>query len=990
MDELSALWPPPGPAEWAVSSALRAVRKSLGTLGVADRVGIEARRGRGYRLVAEQIAIEVSSAASEGDPFVGRGHEIERLTHALARSFAGEPRVVLVGGAAGLGKSRLATELASLAAARGGAVLWGRCGERDDSVLRPWVEIVEGLSEAYESGWVTSVLRPLAPELGRVLPALKDRFGNSAPSSREDPEMARLILLDGFVDLFDRVARHRPCVLIVDDLHWADPSSLLLLRALAVASTDAPRLVVGTFRDDEAQTQTSVAEALSALDRVEAVETVRLSPLSEGDAERVFEGMGAGVVFEARRDELCRVAGGNPLFLKELWRNAQEGADDSTLPMEVERLIAHRLARRTPAARRVLASASVIGTEFRADLLRTLELVPGPADLANALDELTRAHLLRPPEAPSRPYRFEHELTRQVAYAELSDDRRAQLHLAVGERLESELSGSGFEDATLESVTGEHAALLARHFDLAAAVGGASRAFRYRRLAGAEAYRRFAFEQAAEHLSRAAALFDQGEPNGRDPSEERRTDEQRCELLIDLANAARMAGDGATAERARIDALPLARGLEDPEYLARCAASELLMPWKNTEAAALHEEALARLSDVPTPLRAIVSAGLAQRLLDLPGTRARRKELVDEALGISERAGDPIARHYVLEAAFAAMNAQEFMDLRLACADELVESGRGGGSAWAMAQGHMYRHAVLLQRGRLAEARAEQEEIAALARRHPWPRLQWAATSLRFVGAFIDGRLDEAEASATEAGDLARATGQRTGVIALVFQLPTLRREQDRLAEIVPLLEQFAGGLPRFAWGVDLIRGQAGDRDAVRRLLTKTFDEDAGLLQHDSDVVRFVALCWLAAACADVGEDHRADRLLEALGPAEDSWAIAVTGFNTFGSVRRALGLVEMLRRRWDPAVALLERALEEHEQPGATLLRAWTSFDLAQALRGRDRHSDRERAARALDEAHALAVRSNLTLLRRRIESADSTVVEHGSAALRGAPSEG
>ena len=974
-EDLAALWPPQGPSVWAVSSALREVRRSLAAVDAADGVRVEALRGRGYRLTTASDVEVLLPRALEIDPFVGRRAELDSLRQTLETAFSGHPKMVLVGGAAGIGKSRLAAELASLATARGGAVLRGGCREREDTAFRPWVEIVEGLGNSFSAGSVTSAVRPLAPELGRVLPAVRALSAESASVQREDPEMARLVLLDGFVDLFDRIAEERPCLVIVEDLHWADPSSLLVLRALATHGNGGPRLVIGTYRDGDVRGSDSVADAVAALDREESVEVLRLSPLSKQDSLQLLESLDMGPTLDGRRDEFCRVAGGNPFFLKELCRHVQEGTDGIALPRQVERLIRRRIDRRSREARDVLAVASVVGIEFRADLLRSLAVVDGPVALADALDELARARLIRPPSRPGHPHGFEHALTRQTAYDGIPSERRARLHLVVGERLEQELTGG--EGETADSALNEGAASLARHFDAAAAIGGAPRALRYRRLAGAEAYRRFAFEQAAEHLRRASELFERVDVSDCDSDSAETPEEQHCALLIDLSNAARMAGDGATAERARSDALALARELDDPRYLARCAASALLMPWKNAETAALHEEALSKLSSEPTPLRAIVLAGLAQRLLDLPGTRPRRQELVREAIEITSASTDALARQYVLEAAFAALNAQEFVEERFGYATELLETGRAGGGAWATVQGHMFRRAVLLLRGQLAEARAELEEIAVLARRHPWPRLQWAATSLRFVDCFIDGRLEEAEDCATRAAEHAQRTGQRTGMIALVFQLPALRREQGRLSEILELVEHFATGLPRFAWGVDLVRGQAGDRAAVRRLLSETFDKREGLLGHDSDVVRIVGLCWLAAACAEVGESHHAMSLHDALAPAERSWAIAVTGFNTFGSVGRALGMTEALRGRWDRALVHFERAYEEHGQPGAALLRAWSAFDLAWALQGRGHAPDADRAARLLDEADAAAQRLGLVALQRRIDGFTTTAAE-------------
>jgi hypothetical protein len=584
--------------------------------------------------------------------------------------------------------------------------------------------------------------------------------------------------------------------------------------------------------------------------------------------------------------------------------------------------------------------------------------------LDDALDELTRAGLVEPTASPGASHRFAHALTRRAAYERIPAGQRARLHLAVGERLEATLEGE---------VRAEQAAQLAEHFDLAADPAAAARAFSYRMLAGESAHRRLSFEEATRHLARAAALFDAADPPDASAADATERDARRCELLISLVIVARKTGDGATIDRAWEVALPLARRLDDPRYLARLVVAVPLVTWEDAALTALHEEALARLGTEPTPLRAVTLAGLAARLRDTPGSRARREALLREALAITARAEHVAARFYVLDAFVNAMDHADLIAERLHHATEMRARAAATGGVWMIAQACAHRGAILLQRGSLGEALGEARDLAALARRHPWPRVRWLAAGVRFVEAFLDGRLAEAEECCLRAGELASRTRQPTGEMALATQLPIVLREQGRLGEVVGLIEKYVAERPAFSWTLAIARAYDGDAEALRDLIDAVVRERGAMLRHEADGFRVVGLCWLADAAAGLGHAEHAAFVHGELAPYADTWAVGGTGFYTFGSVRRALGELELLRGRAEHAVVELTRAVELHSQPGARLLRLWTSFELARALAARARPGDAERAARRLGDKHAEACRLGLIELRRRIEALET-----------------
>lgn len=971
---LDELWPRQVVSQSALSSAVRDVRRALRALGTGDSIRLESVRGRGCRLVtarpAESPPSEPGSARSDPTKrtsrFVGRQAYLERLTAALEAALAGRPQTVFLAGPAGIGKSRLAEQFAAVAESRGARVFWGRCYQGQQPPFWPWAQIVRAYCQTSDQEQARTVLRPLAPELGRVLPTVRALFDDVAPALHQNPEIARLSLLDSFVTLFDRLADRQLCVLVVDDLHCADSSSLLLLGDLAAGSGPSPRLILAAYRDDEVEPSHPLSSTLASLRRDETVQLLALEPLSEEESAQLVAGLGAVDELDPRRSEICRVAGGNPFFLEQLFRHVDESEASGPLPMEIERLVLRRLETRSPAARRLLTCAAVLGEEFRFDLLRRVAGV-GAAEASELLEELRRAGLVDPPSSAEGGHRFTHALLRQAVYLQTPSDVRAALHRDVAVRLEADLGGAA---------AGERAAEIAHHFDLACDLGEALRAYRYRTLAGEEAYRRLAFREAAQHFARADALFDRAHASGGVEAAHaaggvEAAPAERCGLLVSLSQAARKSGDGAAADQAWERALPLAERLDDPELLARCVTEAAFVPWRNERLTALHQEALERLGPEPTRLRARVLAGLAQRLADTPGTKARRDALVREALEIATGSGNGSTRGWVLEVFQQIGTSAEALPERLGRATELLDLGRATSDVWALSQGHVYRRVALLQQGRLREAREEKDALLELTRRHPWPQLRWITAVMEFVDAFLEARLDDAEEHCLRAAQIARRAGEPLGGLALAIQLSRLRREQGRVREIVQATESYAAQNPSYQWARALGRGEVGELDTLRDLLARTFRERSGILRHEAEGTRLLALYWLALVCAKHDESEYAASIEKELRPCADTWMIAGTrALHTEGSVRHALGLLEILRGRWGRAVAELERALESHRQPGATLLRLWTTFDLSRALLGQAGRKDRERASRLLEETHREARHRSLEGLAHRIEA--------------------
>src|SRR4051812_3121676 len=452
-------------------------------------------------------------------PFVGRSTELTTLRALVAQARG----IVLLGGEAGSGKSRLVRELAAEAADGGVRVLYGAC----DAVVRtpygPFAEALDHLARSVDRDELRAVLGATGGELTRLLPDLPARIGELAVPLKADPDTERHRLHSAVAGLLTGISERRAVLLVLEDLHWADASTIVLLRHLArSAAVNERLLVLSTFRDGEADIPQTLAEALADLRRSDAVVRLRVPALSGEDVTE-FVRRAAGAEAGAVLDELARAIGdltrGNAFLVCELWRALVEteavevagGAlrltgspTDLGTPESVREVVSERLGRLAPATTDLLELAATAGGEFDLDVLRSAAQAPD-GDVLAGLEEGVRSGMIE--ELPSRTlaYRFTHELVRRALYDRLSGLRRAELHLRVAEALES-----------AAPPTARALADLAHHFTAAAPLGGAGRGVDYNILAARAATDALAFEEAVARLRIALQLEIQRTPRRAD------------------------------------------------------------------------------------------------------------------------------------------------------------------------------------------------------------------------------------------------------------------------------------------------------------------------------------------------------------------------------------------------------------------------------------------------------------------------------------------
>lgn len=883
--------------------------------------------------------------------FVGREEELALLRARLDQACAGAGGIVLLAGEPGIGKTRTAEELAADARLRGASVLWGRCYEGEGApAFWPWVQLIRAYARDRELAALRAELGRGAADVAQLVPELRDRLPDLPAPPPLAPAQARFRLFDSVTAFLIAAAQRRPLVLVLDDLHWADRPSLLLLEFLAGELRAARVLVLGTYRDVEVGRAHPLAQTLAELTRAQASQRIPLRGLSEHEVAHVIE-LTAGLAPPAPLvAAVTRETEGNPFFVAEVVRLlAAEGALDRpppaaserlTLPPSVREVIGRRLARLSARCNRVLAIAAVIGREFD---LATLQHAAGlgAGALLAVLEEAETARVIAAlPRAPGR-YAFGHALIREALYDDLPATRRLRLHARVGAALEA------CHGADLDA----HLAELAYHFGQAAPAGEAARAVAYAQRAGARAMALLAYEEAAGHYERALQALAAGGPAA---------DHQQGALLLALGDALRKAGEPQRALATFQRAAALARALGAPELLARAALGfeNTVLPAGLARARAadpsvlLLEEARCALGEGRSALHVRVLAALARAFI-FSGAPERGRELSQQAVDLARQAGDAAALAYALDARRIAIWGPDNLTERLAVTREIVQLAETVGDKEMALDGRLWRQNALVEQGDLAAAGAEIEAFARLAEAVRQPLYQCYILFLRASQALLTGRFAEGERLLGQALALGRrAQSQNTAMIHAAHLL-VLRREQGRLGELESTFRAFAEQLPwtaLFPSVLALLYCEAGRAAEARRLLeTLAANEFADITRG---YVWLLTMAFLAEVCAILGDTRRAAALYPLLLPYADHSILASSAGPCWGSAARYLGLLAATLCRWPEAAGHFAAARQAHARTGAWPWLARTQYDEARMLLARGRGGDRERAAELLAQA--------------------------------------
>ncbi len=500
-------------------------------------------------------------------PFAGRTAERATLDRIWKDAQSGGRRVMFVAGEPGIGKTRLVAELARRVHDEGATVLVGRSDDEIDAPFRPFADALDQLVRHADEDLIDAHVAEVGPVVARLAPALSRRTAvelddEAAPT---DSDVERIRLFHAVADLLTRQAARAPVLLVLDDAHWADRSSLLLLRDLVRRLGDAAVLVVGTYRNTDLDRTLPLAATLADLRREPGVERLTLTGLTPDDVLDYLT-LAGGHDLDAEGIELghqiAEVTAGNPFFVGETLRHLAEtgaivhedgrwvraGLDsaDAGVPEGVREVIGRRLSALDPDVERVLSVAAVAGAEFDSAVVAAVAEVP-EARAVDLLDQASARSLVVEDTDRFGWYRFGHALVRQTLIEELSTTRRLRLHRALGEATEQRAPDRVEE--------------IAHHYLEAAAAGVRDRAVDFARRAATAAKDRLAVEQASRWLRRALEAEE-----GLDPDPAR-----RATMLVELGEVASWTDEALFVADDLLEAAALARDAGRVGLLAAAA-----------------------------------------------------------------------------------------------------------------------------------------------------------------------------------------------------------------------------------------------------------------------------------------------------------------------------------------------------------------------------------------------------------------------------------
>ncbi len=892
---------------------------------------------------ASPVRLPAAATRSRNTPFVGREKEMEHLRSRWAdASGRGQRHLVLLTGAAGMGKTRLAGRFASDVHRQGALVMWGRATQE---ALVPYEPIVEAFRTILRTVSKEARLRVvegrpalalLLPDLGEIVP------GVQAPEVAQGTE--RYVVFETVADILEDESAPWPILLVVDDLQWADTPSLQLMEHVLRHERPGRLLMVGTVRSPGDLPNPALERMVAALERDGLATRLGLPALTEDEIDRLLAEGGWDADVQAR--EVLQATAGNPFFVTELAAHARlnRSALGTLLPDTVRDMLNVRFERLDDRANRVLAAAAVAGGSASLTVLAAAAQLDGDA-LLDAVD-VTIASGLLVEEGASGRLTFPHALVRQAVLDRLTSVRRRALHARIAEVIRS---GGRTEGSAAE---------LAHHSLAAGALVDPADAARAALAAGNDDFVLLAYEQAGAWAERALAAAPAGDHR------------LRTDVHILRSRVGRALGDRTVARAAADQAAAEARAAGDGCLLADAALNAGLsasgtgydIDGADVTLVALLEEALAALPPGEdghrVRLLSVLSATLATE------DRARAEAASAEAVEIAERVGDPGLLAAARLARRMGLWRRDMLEERTREAEQALELARRAQHTRLELNALLYLIGDYMEAGRVEESRRAFAEFRQIGDELHQAVYTVFADFVQGTFHLLAGEYDAAQRmgeGALAAGLASHGPNSRHAYGGQVFCLAWDRGE---LASTLPLVEAIATGehvLP--IWKV-AYAGALYEADRIEESRA-VYDEILadGRVNLPDDSLFFTGAGFLVEVARAHRDAEGAALLRATLEPYCGRIAITGLGGTGIGPVTRYVGVAAHLTGDLDAADRLLRRAHDEAVAIGSPPHRAKALRDLARVLVDRGEPGDVEEAVALVEQARELAASIGMVL---------------------------
>jgi DNA-binding SARP family transcriptional activator len=869
------------------------------------------------------VIASLPQEAPPDTPIVGRQAELSALEQHLTSAGG---KVITVAGDPGIGKTTLVEEVARRADALGFCVALAQCPEVEGAPpLWPWVKVFEALGLSLPSGRNSSANTTEA----RAAPA-SSQSADAALSSFEFFHEAAGVLLD---------AVERPTLVILEDVHWADNSSLGVLRTLSSSLQGSPLVVIVTFRQTD-MTPT-LAETVAALARTHGHHRLQLEGFDAADVAALASQL-TDIDLDVRQaQQLQARTNGNAFFVVELikllssQRRLTEETADDTVPTVVGDVIGARVARLPDDAQTLLSVAAVCGRVFDIAVVCAATEIDEESAIGFFETAIATGILTDLPEAPGR-CQFCHALVQETLYGELSTMRRARLHHKVAQAIEEGAGG----DPTVRL------AELAYHFGAAISDGATETALGYACRAAEQAMSTRAHHEAAAQWARALVYMEKlGSQEAR----------QRYDMLFKLGTAERLAGDAASSRRHLAEAAEVA--IAEGDYIGAADAaiaggSALVWNWTGTyggnpEFVALLEAILAHVGYEPR-LEALLWSTLAAEHATVVGERMG--DVASKALSIARSLDDPEVLFAALNVSFVALQKTPQLRRRRELADEMVSLADSLDDDRRVVS-HIWRFLSRLQAGE-HEAVGDLESAAVSAAKSRQPALEAFVSWNRSLVALLRGPMDVAEQAIEDAQAGAGFGHEWDGFLAQMFMVRWMRGELGGVAEMAEAL--IAHAAPGMREAAAMALASAGRIDEAYSAICGGSPPNLPPLMPDYTYA--VALCVRAEAVAISRSADLAHQCSVALQPFAGQIAVI--------NAAACMGAVDFYRARLastlghhDDAVRLFGAALALNEGAGAYLFAVLAKYRLGEELIATGSSRGEALQSQARHEGHALGM---------------------------------